>query len=123
MATVLLIDDDADVVEAIVMVLRESGHDATGVPGQREALTAMSRHPPAVVLVDYNIPGEDARDTIAAVKAAARPPPRIVLCTGAEVDPASIGADALLRKPFTLDALLDTIERHGGAGAHPWADH
>ena len=53
---VLLVDDDAGFVEAISMYLTECGHAVETVSSGLEALAALGRGHPDVVLLDLNLP-------------------------------------------------------------------
>ena len=72
-----------------------------------EALRRISPEPPALVLLDLTIPGEQCADTIAKLRARAgwgNVP--IVLCSGQEsvaTEAQTLGAVSYLLKPFDLD--------------------
>ena len=66
---VLLVDDYALVREAITMLLEHWGAKVTAVPGVPEALEALGRERPTVVLSDIQMPGEDGYALIRKVRA------------------------------------------------------
>ena len=56
---VLLVDDYPAVREVITRLLEEYGARVTAVPGVPEALEALGREQPNVMLSDIEMPGED----------------------------------------------------------------
>jgi CheY-like chemotaxis protein len=66
---VLLVDDYAVVREAIASLLEHWGAKVTAVPGVAEALEALGRERPTVVLSDIKMPGEDGYALIRKVRA------------------------------------------------------
>ncbi|MBI4510134.1 MAG: response regulator [Deltaproteobacteria bacterium] len=108
MASVMVIDDDADVVEAISMVLTLEGFGVLVAESEHDALALADAHRPCLILVDFRMPGIDPERLI--TKLHERVSTLVVLCTGADVAKGVFqksGADVLLRKPFTIDELLE----------------
>jgi CheY-like chemotaxis protein len=66
---VLLVDDHAVVRHAITLLLEDWGAKVTAVPGVPEALEALGRERPNVVLSDIQMPGEDGYALIRKVRA------------------------------------------------------
>ena len=66
---VLLVDDYPAVREVITRLLEEYGARVTAVPGVPEALEALGREQPNVVLADIEMPGEDGYALIRKVRA------------------------------------------------------
>ena len=66
---VLVVDDHPVVRQALTMVLEEWGAQVTAVPGVPEALEALGRERPNVVLSDIEMPGEDGYTLIRKVRA------------------------------------------------------
>jgi len=65
---VLLVDDHAVVRHAITLLLEDWGAKVTAVPGVPEALEALGRERPNVVLSDIQMPGEDGYALIRKVR-------------------------------------------------------
>lgn len=66
---VLLIDDHPVVRQVITRLLEEWGAKVTAVPGASEALEALGREQPSVVLSDIQMPGEDGYALIRKIRA------------------------------------------------------
>lgn len=114
---ILLIDDDPDIVEMLVTLL----HDEEELPVRTAhsvaaALADPNPRPPALILLDLSLPGEDVAEALPQLRL--RPDWRdvpVVVCSGREdiVSTAeSLGAADYLRKPFDLDALLAVADQY-----------
>lgn len=116
---VLLVDDEAELVDELVFALVEEGFPCLRANSARDALEVLAARPDiAVVVTDVRMPGQDgfhlARQLLAsATPAHAR---RIVIMTGHATlndaaEAVSAGAFEYLRKPFGLDRLIDVVSR------------
>src|SRR5438105_11746381 len=56
---VLVVNDYADNVESMAMLLRLCGHEVDTALGGRAAVEVARAHPPAVVLLDISMPSMD----------------------------------------------------------------
>src|SRR4051794_5527524 len=59
MASLLIVDDDADGLEALCTFLTKNGHSVECVPNGKEALSAVISRPPDLVLLDMFMPEMD----------------------------------------------------------------
>lgn len=113
--TVMVVEDDASIRDAVVEVLSVEGFAAVGVGNGEEALAHLrqGRERPAVILLDLMMPimngwefrAEQLRDpTLAGI-------PVVVMSASDEArsDEAALAADARFRKPFEIAALLETL--------------
>lgn len=55
----MVVDDDPAVVRAVTAVLEADGYRVEGALDQEEALRAVLEDPPALVVLDVNMPGLD----------------------------------------------------------------
>ena len=114
---VLVVDDDPDLRDAMVEVLEESGHAATGVANGNEALAHLrsSLDQPCLILLDLMMPVMDGRTfreeqlrdpTLS-------PIPVIVISAFHDVDQtaAQMQAAAHVKKPVSLRDLVQLVER------------
>jgi len=66
---VLVVDDDADTRELIGEVLKECGSEVITSPSAAEALVALEKHKPDVLLSDLGMPDEDGYSLISKIRA------------------------------------------------------
>ncbi|MBO0712629.1 MAG: response regulator, partial [Acetobacteraceae bacterium] len=112
---VLLVDDDADVRQVSAEMLRDLGYDVLEAAGGGEALATVRTlpSPPALVVLDYAMPGMNGLLLATALREVGIGAP-IVLATGyAELseDQTGVLPDAVLRKPYSLAELERTLQR------------
>ena len=108
---VLVVDDDAIIRNLVSEVLSQEDYDVETVADGVEALAAIDRSPPAVMLLDMRMPVLDGW-TVAQRLRERQLRVRTVVVTGAEDAPelcAAVEGDAYLGKPFVLDELLTAV--------------
>jgi CheY-like chemotaxis protein len=116
--TVLVVDDDDDVREALEILIQQWGFDVGTAGSGREALATMRAEQPALVLLDLTMPdmnGWAVRAEMLADPALARIP--VVLLSGvadASAQSRALQTDDVLPKPVALDRLRDLLEAHLG---------
>jgi CheY-like chemotaxis protein len=117
LGSILVVDDDPDLREAITTALADEGYRATGVASAREALTHLREEtPPSLILLDVMMPGMDGwefRLELQRQPATAHIP--IVILSGHRNvrDVAlALGAADYLRKPVRIESLLEVAERY-----------
>jgi len=117
--TILIVDDDPDMVAAITTVLSDSGAELKTAADGNAALDAAREFDPDVVVLDAMLPKrsgflvlEKLRNT--GKKRGAKP--FVIMITGnagkrhqdwAE----SLGVDGYINKPFRLERLLESVEK------------
>jgi CheY-like chemotaxis protein len=120
-ARILLVEDDAGIRDSVAECLALEGYEVSAVSNGADALAWLSREvPPDVLLVDLVMPVMTGGELLARVKA----DPRLaavpsVLMTAAMPSARSPlpAADAMLTKPFELEALLEVVARLSGGRA------
>lgn len=115
MARVLIVDDEEELVSALVERLELRGIPVTGVTSGREALARIEEEDFALVLIDLKMPGLGGLEVIRAMRHQ-RPELHFVLLTGhgaqENQDAARrVGAMECLLKPVKLERLLEIIQR------------
>ena len=121
-ASILVVDDDADVRGFLADALDDLGHAVSACDCGEAALAQIERLCPDLLLLDFAMPGMNGADVARAVRAR-RPDLPIVFVTGyaeSEQLEAALGEDVqVLRKPFTVDDLSAAIAHSLAAHARP----
>jgi CheY-like chemotaxis protein len=112
--TVLVVEDDDDVAEAIIETLKDEGYDAQRAANGREALALLRAGPlPDLVLLDLMMPVMDGRSFLEALETAHLLPELPVVVMTAMPNPEiSQPIKQLFKKPLTIEALLATVGRN-----------
>lgn len=112
--TILVVDDEIDLLETIVNRLRKRGMAAEGVASGGEAIRRIAETPFDVVLLDIKMPGGmDGIEVLREIKRR-RPQTAVILLTGhASVETSregmALGAFDYLLKPMRFEELLKKI--------------
>lgn len=110
---VLVVDDDDATRSAERAVLSEDGFRVTEARDGEEAMRAINSDPPALVILDIQMPGVDGPSFARELRMALRRVP-LVIVTGAD-DPKHeadrCNAEAYLSKPFDGPELLRVVRR------------
>lgn len=114
--SVMLVEDDRDIREALSEVLADDGYETVLAENGREALQRLEQVLPGLVLVDRFMPVMDGLSFIAALKR----DPRfvslpVVLMTATHEPPPGLGGSVpVLLKPVDLDELERVVAHHCG---------
>lgn len=110
---VLIVDDDLATLAAERELLAESGFRVVEAHDGAEALQMVQDDPPAVVVLDVQMPGMDGPSFARALRMALRRVPLVIL-TGVP-DPRReadrCNAEAYLAKPFDAAELISVVRR------------
>jgi CheY-like chemotaxis protein len=116
---VLVVDDDADVREAVRDTLSEEGYETHVAAGGQEALEYLRAHPlPPLILLDWNMApmnGDTFMTELGGDSVLSAIP--VVLLTAdarAAADASRRGFVGCLTKPVDLDVLFALVGRHCG---------
>ena len=116
--TVLVVDDDTSILDTVSAILSGEGYDVVSAASGEEALAAVARKEPAVILLDMRMPVMDGWAVAKALRSRGLRVP-IVVMTAAESAKRwadEVGAEGYLAKPFGLDELLTIVQRFRGPG-------
>jgi DNA-binding response OmpR family regulator len=113
---ILLIDDDVAVLRTLEVVLEDRGYDVVTAKDGAEGLRLFKKNPPDLVITDLIMPEKEGIETIIEMRRE-RPDAKIIAISGGGrthnrcfLDMAtSLGAVAVLAKPFMPDELADKI--------------
>lgn len=116
--TILIIDDDTDLREALVeQIGMEDGFRTESAPDAASGLALAKEGRAALILLDVNLPDMDGVDACRAMREAGVRAP-VILLTGAareEIDQVrglDAGANDYVLKPFKFSVLLARIRAH-----------
>jgi len=112
---VLIVDDDEVIRSLLRMTLPEEGFDLVEARDGEEALQLTDARAPALVLLDWRMPGLSGAEVLPELKRRHPDTPVIVLTAELETQhrqtAESLGADVFITKPFSPLQLLATVER------------
>ncbi len=109
---ILVVDDDADIRDALEQVLLSAGNRVSTAKNGKDALDLIQTIRPDVILLDLMMPVMDGfrfREAQKQDRALADIPVVIISAVAAQNAAALGDVAACLAKPFSIDVLLDTI--------------
>ncbi len=120
---ILVIDDDPDVVEAIILSFALQWPEAQIVSASagKSAITTFSKENPDVVLLDIALPDIDGFEVLRKIRERADVPVLMISARGEEIDKVrglELGADDYVTKPFgflELSARIKAVMRRAQA--------
>lgn len=108
--TVLLAEDDRAIRQALERALSLEGYRVTAVPDGIEALAAVHRERPDVIVLDVMMPGLDGLQVCRVLRAEGDRTPILMLTARVEtadrVEGLDAGADDYVAKPFDVDEVF-----------------
>jgi len=119
-ATILVVEDEADIQEVITYNLERSGHECVRAASAEQAFDILNQVLPQLVLIDWMLPGKSGIDLARWIRANKRTeamPLIILTARGSEQDKLTgldIGADDYMTKPFSpreLNARIKAVLR------------
>jgi CheY-like chemotaxis protein len=120
--TLLVVDDEVGITEALNDLLSEEGFHVLVAGTGKEALERIAGKRPDLILLDYMMPVMDGREVLNALQGDAvyRDIPVIMMSAMPRTSlPLDCQPVAFLRKPFTIDRLLAEVNRLLGSPAKP----
>lgn len=113
---VLVVDDEIIFRKNLLQSLRRDGFVAIGVTTRQEAWTILRCYPIGILLLDLGLPDGDGMEMLAQVR---REYPQILIVIITAQDTRELegqayrlGAQALLRKPLSLQHLKARLRQH-----------
>src|SRR5690348_13471128 len=124
-ASLLLVDDDPDLLRLLTIRLKSNGYHVIAVESGQRALAAIAASRPDLVLTDLRMEGMDGMALFHEIQASYPGLPVIILTAHGTIPDAVAavkrGVFGYLTKPYDPDELLAQIERaltlHGGSAA------
>lgn len=115
MKTILIVDDEPDIIKTVKLALRNRGYNIVSASAGGEALGKIDHYDPDLVILDLKLPdlaGEEVCRQIR--KGIRRPEVPIIMLTAKNLDVdivigKVIGADYYMTKPFDLNELVKKV--------------
>jgi two-component system, NtrC family, response regulator PilR len=112
-ATILIVDDERDLVDAYVRLLDRAGHRCVGAFGAHEAIELIDAETPDLVLTDLSLPDSNGLEVIRHLRAKSALVPIIVMSghntQGMNEAARAAGANLCLLKPVSIAELKRVI--------------
>ncbi len=113
---VLLVDDDAEIIESMRTVLQSKGYDVLIARDGNQGLALAEKENPDLVILDMMMPKRSGFLVLETLRRSRSVPMRIIMITANEGSrhkayAEMLGVDDYIRKPFAMDRLLDSVQR------------
>lgn len=118
MAKILVVDDEQDIVETMVFMLKQKGYDCIWAYDGEEGLRLAKEEAPDLIMLDVMMPKINGYKICRLLKFDSRYkniPIIMVTARGQEQDIAigeETGADEYITKPFEFSNVFEKIEKH-----------
>ncbi|WP_242393309.1 response regulator [Anaeromyxobacter oryzisoli] len=112
MGTVLIVDDESDIRQAVAEVLADEGYQVFSAGDGAEGLAQARAHHPQVVLLDLMMPGMSGWEFRRRQQSDPDLSSIPVVVLSALGRDGAIEANAYLQKPFGLDDLLSAVRHY-----------
>src|SRR6516162_6063109 len=114
--TILLIDDDPEIIAALRTVLEGKGFRVLTAADGNAGLAVAERENPNLVLLDMMMPKKSGFLVLEKLKGKPDNKAKVIMITANEGSrhrayAEMLGVDDYIRKPFALDKLLESVER------------
>lgn len=114
-ACILVVDDDADIVNAVRLYLEKEGFCVYGASDGFEALDVLEQRTVHLILMDVMMPRMDGFSTILRIRQKRNLPILVMSAKTEDSDKVlglSIGADDYISKPFSPTELVARVKSH-----------
>lgn len=110
MTTILVVDDEYDLLSAVCGVLKDEGYDVLEASDGKQALEVLAHQRPDLALVDVMMPFVSGVELVESVKEMPTLDGMPIVLMSAVDDPqVKRGVAGFLKKPFQIKKLLATV--------------
>lgn len=113
---ILLVDDDPEILESMRAALEANGYTVTTARDGSQGLALAERQDFDLLILDMMMPKRSGFLVLETLRQLEKRPTRIIMVTANEGNrhreyAEQLGVDEYLRKPFSMDMLLEAIKR------------
>ncbi|MBB3210578.1 DNA-binding response OmpR family regulator [Rhodopirellula rubra] len=113
---VLLVDDDAEIVETVSYALESAGYEVIVARDGNQGLALAERENPKLMILDMMMPKRSGFLVLEKLRRELDLPLPVIMITGNEGSRHQayaelLGVSEYIRKPFSMDRLLDAVAR------------
>ena len=113
---ILLVDDDAEIVESLRLALESNGYTVLVARDGNQGLALTERENPDLVILDMMMPKRSGFLVLEKMRRTRAEPMRVIMITANEGSrhkayAEMLGVDDYIRKPFPMDRLIDSVQR------------
>ena len=113
---ILLVDDDAEIIEAMRYALEAKGYEIHVARDGNQGLALAEREDPDLVILDMMMPKRSGFLVLERLRRTRPIPMRVIMITANEGSrhkayAEMLGVDDYIRKPFAMDRLVDSVNR------------
>lgn len=118
MAKILVVDDDAPILDLLTEILEECGHEALRAANGQEALQLAQLYHPEVIISDIMMPEMNGYELLKAIRTIPDLARTVVVLASAGVSKLSsvttpFKADGYMQKPFNLSQIEQLLQSFG----------
>ena len=114
-ATVFVVDDDDNIVKAMIRILKNEGFEVYAATDGRNALEMTARRKFDMMFLDIMMPGYSGLDIMALMQAARPEMPIVIISalndSATKSEALSLGARDYINKPFGPKQIVETANR------------
>jgi two-component system, NtrC family, nitrogen regulation response regulator NtrX len=112
--SILIVDDEQGIREALTSILKEEGYDSAAVSSGEECLALIEQHPVDLVLLDVWLDGLDGLETLAQMRKNGKDSMVVMISGHASIETAvratKLGAFDFIEKPLSLEKVILVIK-------------
>jgi len=113
---ILLVDDDAEIVESLRLALESNGYNVLVARDGNQGLALSERENPDLVILDMMMPRRSGFLVLEKMRRTRDTPMRVIMITANEGSrhkayAEMLGVDDYIRKPFPMDRLIESVQR------------
>ena len=115
LARILVVDDEPNVRVILSQALGDEGYEVATASDGFEAIREARENPPDVILLDLMMPALDGRTFLDIYRQAPGRKAPIIVITASRVALPDVEDElgvAIVRKPFSIDRILELVRRH-----------